>query len=165
MKSKPSSAAATKSLNSVAGLELNDEIIPMLEVPLLALDEGECTGVESTLDLLGTGAAGGDNGATGAASVCATASADSLAFSRCLFMCNIKGPTFNLSSAISVSSHTFIRSDRTCCINRTRIMPILQMIKEHSCTKVQPLTLEKINSRIKSLHATKSTSNGTVFKI
>jgi hypothetical protein len=54
MKSKPSSAAATKSLNSVAGLELNDEIIPMLEVPLLALDGGECTGVESTLDLLGT---------------------------------------------------------------------------------------------------------------
>jgi hypothetical protein len=93
MKSKPSSAAATKSLNSVAGLELNDEIIPMLEVPLLALDGGECTGVESTLDLLGTGAAGGDNGAPGAASVCATASADSLAFSRCLFMCNIKGPT------------------------------------------------------------------------
>jgi hypothetical protein len=83
MKSKPSSAAATKSLNSVAGLELNDEIIPMLEVPLLALDGGGCTGVESTLDLLGTGAA----------SVCATASTESLAFSRFLFMCNIKGPT------------------------------------------------------------------------
>lgn len=72
--------------------------------------------------------------------------------------------TFNLSSAISVS-HTFIRSDRTCCNNRTRIMPILQVIKEHSCTKVQPHTLEKLISRIKSLHATKSTSNGTAFKI